>query len=270
MSRLALAALASGVALALSAGPASAATAVSSNWSGYSVTGASFKRVTGSWVQPTATCSSASRSTASAFWVGLGGGSSSSSLEQVGTEADCLDSGKVSYSAWYELVPDASVKVKLAAAAGDRISASVAVHGTTVTVKLANLTRHTRFSKTLRMTSPDVSSAEWIAEAPSALTPGGATELALTDFGTVRFSSASATATSGHTGTISDGAWTPTAVALETNGSGLDGPGGPLSPYATRQTRATEAVPTRLSATGAAFSVTVHVAATGQLDTFAA
>jgi Peptidase A4 family len=268
MRRLAFAALAAGLALALSAGPASAATAVSSNWSGYAVTGTSFDRVSGSWIEPTAICSSAVGTTSSAFWVGLGGDSSSDSLEQVGTEADCLASGGARYSAWYELVPQASVKVKLTVAAGDRMAASVVVHGTKVTVKLTDVTRHTSFSKTLGMASPDVSSAEWIAEAPSTLTPGGTRELALTDFGTVRFSSASATTRSGHTGTISDTAWTATAIALETSTGG--GPGSPFTPFATRQTRATEAVPTSLSAKGEAFSVTVHQATTGQLETFAA
>ena len=85
-------------ALAMAAGTvgsSSAATAVSSNWAGYAVTGTSFKTVSGTWVQPTANCSSSTaETTASAFWVGLGGDSdTSSALEQAGTEADCLANG---------------------------------------------------------------------------------------------------------------------------------------------------------------------------------
>jgi hypothetical protein len=50
---------------------------------------------------------------------------------------------------------------------GDRLSAHVAVSGDTVTVSMSDLTRHASFSKQLTMSSPTVSSAEWIAEAPS-------------------------------------------------------------------------------------------------------
>ncbi len=97
-------------ALAIAAGTvgtSAAATAVSSNWAGYAVTGQTFKTVSGTWVQPTANCSaSTAETTASAFWVGLGGDSdTSSALEQTGTEADCLANGTTRYTAWYELVP---------------------------------------------------------------------------------------------------------------------------------------------------------------------
>ena len=85
---------------------------VSTNWAGYAaVTGASthafakrFTSVSGSWVQPTATCVPG-QPTFSAFWVGLGGYRvSSRSLEQIGTEADCSAAGAISYYAWYEYV----------------------------------------------------------------------------------------------------------------------------------------------------------------------
>src|ERR1700738_5111629 len=80
----------------VSAASASAATStqqqVSQNWAGYvaggSTSSTQFSSVSGSWVQPTATCSSGQ--SYSAFWVGLGGsGQQSSSLEQTGTQADC-------------------------------------------------------------------------------------------------------------------------------------------------------------------------------------
>ena len=122
-------------------GTSSAATAVSSNWGGYAVTGKTFEAVSGTWVQPAANCSSSTarrRTTASAFWVGLGGDSdASSALEQTGTEADCLADGRTRYTAWYELVPASSVRVSLRVSAGDRISGSVRVNGTKVTVQLA-------------------------------------------------------------------------------------------------------------------------------------
>ena len=199
--------------------------------------------------------------TASAFWVGLGGNSTTSNaLEQTGTEADCLANGTVRYSAWYELVPAASVKVALKVSAGDRISAAVKVNGTAVTVTLKNPTTGKAFTKTLRMAAPDISSAEWIAEAPSALTPGGTAVLPLTDFGTVRFTSATATSTRGHTGTISDSAWTATRIQLE-SGPRSGGPGGPFGPFAADGRAARRPRPTGLSAAGSAFSITWSEAA---------
>jgi hypothetical protein len=234
---------------------ANAATAVSSNWAGYAVSGTTFATVSGTWTQPAADCSSSTATqSASAFWIGLGGNSeTSNALEQTGTEADCSANGVATYSAWYELVPAASVKAPLEVAAGDRIAASVKVSGTSVTVRLRNLTTGKSFAKTLRMASPDVSSAEWIAEAPSALTAGGTRILPLTDFGTVRFTSASATSTSGHAGTVSDSAWTTTRVDLVSDTGGPGGPGfGPFSPA----TGGTEAATTALRAGGSAFSVT--------------
>ena len=112
MIRSAIATAAATLAVAGSTiGTASAGTAVSSNWSGYAVSGATFATVSGAWTQPAADCSSASSITASAFWVGLGGNSeTSNALEQTGTEADCNADGNATYSAWYELVPAASVQ----------------------------------------------------------------------------------------------------------------------------------------------------------------
>ena len=86
-----LATLSVAAAAAALASTASAATTdVSANWAGYvtsgvdAVTGAakSFTAVSGTWVQPAASC--ADGPTASAFWVGLGGNSEGSqALEPV-------------------------------------------------------------------------------------------------------------------------------------------------------------------------------------------
>lgn len=249
----AIAAVLAALALAAGAvGSAAAATAVSSNWAGYAVTGTTFKTVSATWVQPTANCSSGTAgTTASAFWVGLGGDSdTSSALEQTGTEADCLANGTTRYTAWYELVPASSVRVSLRVSAGDRISGSVRVAGTKVTVQLRNLTTGRSFTKSLRMASPDTTSAEWIAEAPSAVTPGGTRILPLTDFGSVRFTSAEATSTAGHTGTIADPAWTSGRILLEAGGGGP----GNFGPYAAESAGA-EAVPGTLLSSGA-FAIT--------------
>src|ERR1700693_1994501 len=144
--------------------------ATSENWAGYvaSPTASSqFSSVSGSWVQPTANTSAGDGY--SAFWVGLGGAgqSQSQSLEQVGTQADVIG-GQTVYYAWYELLPAAPVKLSLAIHPGDHIAARVSVSGSSVTFSLSDQTTGQSYTNTLQMSNPDTSSAEWIAEAPSA------------------------------------------------------------------------------------------------------
>ena len=202
---------------------ASAATlpeASSENWAGYvasPVNGSSdFSSVSGSWVQPSANSSAGDGY--SAFWVGLGGAGQSQSLEQIGTQAD-VTGGQTVYYAWYELVPSVPVKLSLAIHPGDHIAASVSVSGTNVTVSLSDQTTGASYTNTLQMSNPDASSAEWIAEAPSAADGQGDYQpLPLADFGTINFTGASATA-AGHTGSISDSQWTTQAVQLGSSSS---------------------------------------------------
>ena len=122
-----------------------------------------------------------------------------------------------------------------------------------MTLRITNVTRKKTVTKTLSMSAPDVSSAEWIAEAPSSCTSDGRCDtLTLANFGTVKFSSAKATA-AGHAGTISDPAWGATAVSLAGGGSG-----GPFARFAT----AASATPSVLSSDGSSFAVTWSEATT--------
>jgi hypothetical protein len=230
----------------------------SSNWAGYAVAGldptTTYTSVSGTWVQPAATCASTASSYA-AFWVGLGGYSDTSqALEQIGTQVDCT-SGKAAYSVWYELVPAGSVPVKLKLFPGNTVTASVTVTGSTVTVKLANVTRKTSFTKKLTMAAPDISSAEWVAEAPSACDAASRCQvLPLANFGTVQFARATATTTSGETGTISSPSWDATPIQLAADGGSRFSRFGPVSSAA--------AVPGALSADGSAFAVAWQASAT--------
>ncbi len=199
--------------------PAFATTAVSSNWAGYvaapsRAVGSHFSSVSGSWVQPSATCVKGTESY-SAVWVGLGGASEGSkALEQVGTDADCSRSGRPVYSSWFELLPAEAVDVRMTVHPGDRITASATVRVHDATLRLRDLTTGARFTITRRTPHIDVSSADWIVEAPSVcLGPGPCRTFALTDFGDVAFSSASATAAA-HTGPIADPDWSATALEL--------------------------------------------------------
>jgi hypothetical protein len=238
--------------------------ATSENWSGYVVAGSSsskhFSSVSGSWVQPTAKCTSGNAY--AAFWVGLGGSGQSEALgdsgqtealEQAGTEADCSSRGAASYFAWYELVPSAPVKLGLAIHPGDEISSKVSVNGNQVTIAVGDQTTGQSTSKTLEMTSPDTSSAEWIAEAPSSCDQQASScqPLPLTDFGTVKFTNADATASDGHTGTISDSDWSAAAVQLNAGASA----GGIGNAQFSSLDSSAGATPSSLSSDGSSFSV---------------
>jgi hypothetical protein len=219
-------------AIGLSAGPASASVqravehtvagppnaSVSSNWSGYSISapGTSFTDVKWSWVQPAATCT-ARKAAYSSFWVGLGGSAEGAQgLEQIGTSADCQANGRTSTYAWYELIPAPAVVLPLTISPGDVITAEVSVTGATASFQLTDTTTGATYASQQPIVSLDLSSAEWIAEAPAqcgATLGKTCTVLPLADFGSVLFTSASATV-NGYTGPISDPTWSSTSIAL--------------------------------------------------------
>jgi hypothetical protein len=183
-----------------------------------------------------------------ASWVGLGGNrTSSTGLEQIGTEADCTAGGRAIYSSWFELVPSISAGAHVRIRPGDVISASVTVRGRTVRLRMANDTLGTVFTRRVRASAIDVSSADWIVEAPTlCLTTAEAScrDTTLADFGSTGFSRARATA-GGRTGPIADPGWSTTAIALVPAG------GGPRSSASSSATAAASA----LSGVGDSFSV---------------
>jgi hypothetical protein len=242
--------------------------ATSANWSGYVAGGPSsdgsqqFSSVSGSWVEPKADCSSGGSD--AAFWVGLGGASAQSgALEQTGTQINCSGGGSGQHYAWYEMVPQAPVKLDVPINAGDHISARVTVDGSNVTVTLANQSTGQSSTKTLQVDNIDVSSAEWIAEAPSqcqgdSATPaaGNCTPVPLANFGSVNFTNSSATA-NGSTGTISSSNWTAQAVQLNGGSSSAVGDPGVMYPGSSDGSSAS-ASPSSLSTDGSSFSVSVQ------------
>lgn len=201
----------------LGAPTALANTTKSTNWAGYAIhrAGVSFHQVSATWIQPSATCVRGQPSY-SAMWVGLGGYKpTSNALEQIGTEVDCGAAGRVISSAWFELVPAPSKTIAFAVAPGDAIHASVTVTGHQVVVELDNLTRHHTFRKTLNAPSIDVSSAEWIVEAPSeCMSQYACQALPLADFGSVSFESATAVTSHGAAGGVAGSDWGRTKIKL--------------------------------------------------------
>jgi hypothetical protein len=187
---------------------------VSSNWSGYVATNASFSSVTATWTQPRAVCGSGDAGAASAFWVGLGGYTpGSQTLHQIGTDSDCDDSNQPSYYAWYEIIPAPPVKINLKIFPGNVITTSVNVKGTEVIFQIKNRSRNTVFTTRQTLADPDLTSAEWIAEAPALCSQYSCRPVPLANFGSVVFTKVAALA-NGYGGTLTQPSWTIVPIQL--------------------------------------------------------
>ena len=248
-----------GLCAASSPAPASATT-VSDNWAGYVALPASagassgFQSVSGSWTQPRVTCTRGHESF-SAVWVGLGGfHESSRALEQIGSEADCSRAGRASYMTWSELIPAAPVILRMRTAPGNAMTASVTVRGHHVTMRLRNLTTGARYSITRKISAVDTSSADWIVEAPSTcFTERNCSALALSDFGSVAFSSATASSGS-RTDQVAGSGWSVVQLELR-QGAGTNGPASRRNARAQPGAAVVAATPSALSGPLGSFSV---------------
>jgi hypothetical protein len=131
--------------------------------------------------------------------------------------------------------------------------AAVEVSGRHVTLTLSDLTRHSSFTRSVTSSELDVTSAEWILEAPSACTADGACRtLTLADFGSASFSAARVVSTTGHSGAIASPYWNRSRIILAPARNPFSG--GPSSgPGAT---------PTRLTHAGTTFSLHYQASAT--------
>jgi hypothetical protein len=124
-----------------------------------------------------------------AFWVGLDG-YSSNSVEQTGSEVDCI--GRTAqYYAWYEMYPNASVTYSNTVRAGDHFNASVTYEGSnSYSLFIADTTQGWSHTTVQSLSGAPRSSAEVIVEAPCCTFSGGI--LPLTDFGTMSFTGSDA------------------------------------------------------------------------------
>ena len=155
----------------------------STNWSGYAADSGTYTSVSATWVQPTGTCTSATRY--ASFWVGLDG-YSSDTVEQTGTDTDCVD-GTPQYYGWYEMYPADSYNFGDTIEPGDTITASAVYEGSNeFKLTLADTTRDWSVSTTKTLAGAARSSAEVIIEAPCCTNSGGI--LPLADFGTINVS----------------------------------------------------------------------------------
>jgi hypothetical protein len=161
--------------------------AESTNWSGYAGTTGTYTSVSASWTQPAGKCSSGDQY--AAFWVGLDG-YSSSTVEQTGSEVDCI--GRTAeYYAWYEAYPAASQNYSNTVKAGDHFNASVTYEGSNeFSLYIDDATQGWSHTTVVTVSGAARSSAEVIAEAPCCTFFGGI--LPLTNFGTVNFTGSTA------------------------------------------------------------------------------
>jgi hypothetical protein len=217
-------------------------TVTSTNWAGYAVQDASkFTDVKGTWVEPTATCSAYFTAQYAAFWAGIDG-YSSDSVEQLGTDSDCLGHNRPSYYAWYEMYPADSVDLSTTqypVKPGDTLSAEVSVSGSTFTLKMTSSEGWT-FTTTQTGSGLAQSSAELIAESPEICGVFSCRLAELSNFGTVNFSGAEAA--------VSGGADQPM--------SAFTADSGPHDIIAETSGGVVRALPSPLSASGNAFSIT--------------
>lgn len=188
----------------------------STHWAGYTAfpanpTGAAPGTVTyatGSWMVPTLQATTENFAYCS-IWVGIDG-FSSSTVEQLGTAHAWVDGMQLDY-AWIELSPYLpSVVVGFPVSPGDQISAHIGYKGGgTFMLNMSNYTKGvtTSFPVTVP-TVPELSSAEWIVEAPP-----GPNIIPLADFGTVTFNYCSATI-DGMKGPINDPSWQNDSITM--------------------------------------------------------
>lgn len=153
---------------------------ISPNWSGYAVVDPTneVRSVAGSWVVPIATCGAPyPKNSGASHWVGIDG-YTSSTVEQTGTDADCVDGSPV-YYAWYEFFPRPGVTIKsITVHPGDVLAASVTYLSGIFTVTITDQTSGQTFAASASVPNARRNSAEWIAEANSNN---------FTNFGTVFF-----------------------------------------------------------------------------------
>ncbi len=191
------------------------------NWAGYALTGPdfAFTSVSGSWTQPAVQCDADLEGSVVRVMAGLDG-YNSSSVEQIGTEAYCSESGTAGYNGVAEM-PGIFVKFGDTVEPGDQMTASVTYSDPGsggYTLVLRDATQN--WTETYTRADPGLfrSSAEVITQDPAA--SSGLDPLA--EFGTVNFLTASVDGTS-------LGAQHPTQIIMNSTGGAEEVTTSPIS-----------------------------------------
>ncbi|KAH8655469.1 peptidase A4 family-domain-containing protein [Xylariales sp. PMI_506] len=174
----------------------------SSNWAGAVLIGTGYKAVTGTFVVPTpSTPSGGSTRTeyAASAWVGIDGDTAQNSILQTGVDF-YVEGSQIAFDAWYEWYPDyAYTFTGITISAGDTITVTVTASGTAggtavvTNVSTGKSVTHTFTGQTYTL---EELNAEWIVEDFSE----GSSLVPFADFGSVTFTNAYATTSSGTVG----------------------------------------------------------------------
>lgn len=174
----------------------------STNWAGAVLIGTGYTAVTGTFTIPDVSAGSDSNEFQSASaWVGIDGDTCDTAILQTGVDFNYED-GEVSYDAWYEWYPDYSYDFSgISFSAGDEVKVTVdATSSTSGTATVENLTTGETVSETFENVSDGSLceyNAEWIVEDYTEVYGNYETLVPLADFGTVTFTDATATTSSG-------------------------------------------------------------------------
>jgi hypothetical protein len=169
----------------------------SSNWAGAVISPGGVTNVVGTFTIPTPTAPSGGSSSTEfcgAAWVGIDGDTCQSGLIQTGVFW-CVESGELSFEAWYEYIPAASIAYSgISVAAGNEIKVTVTKSSSTGgTTTLENVSTGQTVSHTFSNQKSGTlcgDDAEWIVEDFTS----GSSLVPFADFHTVTFTGAEYTA----------------------------------------------------------------------------
>ncbi|KAK9777566.1 putative Aspergillopepsin-2 [Seiridium cardinale] len=174
----------------------------STNWAGAVLIGSGYKAVTGTFVVPTPSVPSGGSSRteyAASAWVGIDGDTAQNSILQTGVDF-YVEGSSISFDAWYEWYPDYAYTFSgITISAGDTITVTVTATSTTAgTAVVKNVSTGKSVTHTFSGSSPGLQelNAEWIVEDFSS----GSSLVPFADFGSVTFTNAYATTSSGTVG----------------------------------------------------------------------
>lgn len=178
----------------------------STNWAGAVLIGTGYKGVTGTFTIPDISLpSGGDESTyySASAWVGIDGDTCETSILQTGVDFNYED-GEVSFDAWYEWYPDYSYDFTgIDFSAGDSVKVTIDATSTTAgTASVENLSTGVTVTHTFSGESDALceENAEWIVEDFTEVDGDEEYLVALVDFGTVTFTDAYATTSSGTVG----------------------------------------------------------------------
>ncbi|KAF7536000.1 hypothetical protein G7054_g4892 [Neopestalotiopsis clavispora] len=186
----------------LDAGNETAHVEYSTNWAGAVLIGTGYTSVTGTIVVPTPETPSGGSSRteyAASAWVGIDGDTCQTAILQTGVDF-YVEGSEVAFDAWYEWYPDYAYTFSgITIDAGDTVTMTVtATSKSAGTAVIENVTKGTTVTHSFSGETDTLceTNAEWIVEDFSS----GNSLVPFADFGTVTFTDASATTSSGTVG----------------------------------------------------------------------